>query len=562
MGIRVESARPARDGATGGVSARLLGAFSVSRDGVPLELPSSRKVLGLFAYLALAPSAVGRSGLCDLLWDVPNDPRGELRWCLSKLRSLLDEPNRRRVETSDDRIALRLDDCDVDAIDVASAVDAGIESLGLDQLRAVSRLFAGDFLEGLEIDRSPHFNVWLTAQRRRFRACHVAILSLLVARLPADPDGPSPHLEKWLSLAPLDARAHLILLNSLAQSGRIDECDRHIAASARFFEAEGMDFAPIRAAWRGIRARPSNSVRFAPAIAAPPTVLGPGKTVGQATPRASLAVTPFSEGAEGAFRGGLAHGLTDDVITGLAKLRSLFVIARGSVFALAERGVGPEDAGRRLNVDYVVGGAVRRRGCRVVVTVELVEVQTARIVWAEVFDRRQEETFEILGDIANNIVSSISTEIETAERNRAVLKAPNSLNAWEAYHRGLWHMYQFTRPENELARHFFQESVRLDPTFAPGHAGLSFTHWQSAFQQWEDRESESDRAFESAGRSVLVDDQARSRIGRWGAPCGCAAARRSPCANWNGPSTSVRISRSPITILPSSAPSPGIRSPR
>jgi DNA-binding SARP family transcriptional activator/TolB-like protein len=513
VGIRVESAGPARDRATDGVSVRLLGTLSISRDGVPLELPASRKVLGLFAYLALAPGAVGRSSLCDLLWDVPNDPRGELRWCLSKLRGLLDEPNSRRVETSDDRIALRLEGCAVDAIDVASAVDAGIEALGLEQLRAISRLFAGDFLEGLEIDRSPHFNVWLAAQRRRFRACHVAILSLLVAKLPADPGGPSPHLEKWLALAPLDARAHLILLNSLAQSGRIDECDRHMAASARLFEAEGLDFAPIRAAWRGIRARPSYSVRFAQAIAAPPTVFGPAETDGQATPRASLAVMPFLEGAEGAFRGGLAHGLTDDVITGLAKLRSLFVIARGSVFALAERGVGPEDAGRRLNVDYVAGGTVRRQGSRIVVAVELVGVQTARIVWSEVFDRRQEETFEILGDIANSIVSSISTEIEAAERNRAILKAPNSLNAWEAYHRGLWHMYQFTRAENELARHFFRESVRLDPTFAPGHAGLSFTHWQSAFQRWEDRESESDRAFETAGRSVLVDDH--SPLAHW-----------------------------------------------
>jgi tetratricopeptide (TPR) repeat protein len=113
----------------------------------------------------------------------------------------------------------------------------------------------------------------------------------------------------------------------------------------------------------------------------------------------------------------------------------------------------------------------------------------------------------VLDQIGDSIVSSISAEIEMVERNRAILKAPNSLNAWEAYHRGLWHMYRFTQSENELAQHYFARAVELDPTFARAYAGLSFTHWQSAFQRWGDREMESDRAFEMAGQGLLVDDQ-------------------------------------------------------
>src|SRR5215470_18817373 len=62
----------------------------------PLAVPRSRKVRALLGFLALAPCPVSRSRLCDLLWDVPNDPRGELRWCLSKLRALLDDGGRRR----------------------------------------------------------------------------------------------------------------------------------------------------------------------------------------------------------------------------------------------------------------------------------------------------------------------------------------------------------------------------------------------------------------------------------------------------------------------------------
>src|SRR5580704_841460 len=79
---------------------RLLGPFSIRRDGVAMSIPRSRKVRALLAFLAIGAGAYSRSRLCALLWDVPNDPRGELRWCLSKLRGLLDDSERRRVQTS------------------------------------------------------------------------------------------------------------------------------------------------------------------------------------------------------------------------------------------------------------------------------------------------------------------------------------------------------------------------------------------------------------------------------------------------------------------------------
>ena len=175
METYVESTRSSLNGPVG-LSVRLLGQLTIARDGVPVTLPSSRKLRALLAYLALAPHPVSRSRLCELLWDVPNDPRGELRWCLSKLRAALDEPGLHRIETEGDTVALRLGGTSVDAVEAAAAVAEGIETLGLDRLRALAELFAGDFLDGLELDRSPHFGSWLTAQRRRVGACHVAIL--------------------------------------------------------------------------------------------------------------------------------------------------------------------------------------------------------------------------------------------------------------------------------------------------------------------------------------------------------------------------------------------------
>ena len=197
---------------TRGLHVQMLGPLVIRRDGVVQPLPASRKVRALFAYLALAPRAVGRSQLCELLWDVPNDPRSELRWCLSKIRSVIDEPGRRRVQASDDAISLDLADCFVDAIEVARATQQGIADPCASRLQVLSSLFAGDFLEGLEIDRNAQFNGWLTAQRRRFRVCHAAILEQLVRSLSTDSEEVFGYLEKWLELAPFDQAAHERLL--------------------------------------------------------------------------------------------------------------------------------------------------------------------------------------------------------------------------------------------------------------------------------------------------------------------------------------------------------------
>jgi DNA-binding SARP family transcriptional activator/tetratricopeptide (TPR) repeat protein len=516
----VESDRP---GSGSALHVRLLGPMTISRAGVALTLPTSRKVRALIAYLSLAPRAVARTQLCELLWDVPNDPRGELRWCLSKARSIVDESGRQRVDTRADTIGLDLTDCFVDAIEIARAAQDGIETLTPERLRALSALFAGDFLEGLEIDRNPLFNSWLTGQRRRFRGCHVALLEHLSAGVLAAgvPDEEVfGYLETWRQLAPFDPRVHEAMLNALARRGRVRDGEEHLAATVRLFEDEGLDCTAIREVWRVARTQATKSrpttaqadgsppIATAAAVAVAAPADGREGSVAIEPRRASVAVMPFvDQNAETNIPGGPADGLAHDVITRLAKLRSLFVIAQGTVFALQERRIAPQEAGRMLNVDYVVSGSLHVRGKRCTVTVELAETRSARIVWAEVFDQALDDAFLVLDAIGNRIVASIASEIETIERNRAILRPPSSLDAWEAHHRGLWHAYRFNRADNERAQHFFETAVRLDPTFARAYAGLSFTHFQNAFQGWARREPEIERAFDIAGQSLMVDDR-------------------------------------------------------
>ena len=332
---------------------RFLGRLQVSHYGSPVELPQSRKLRALLVYLALAPHPVGRSRLCDLLGDVASDPRSELRWYLSKLRAVLDRPERRRVVAEDDMVSLDLSDAEVDAIQIENAVKAGLDMAKPEDLRQITDLFAGDLAEGLDLDRSPQLDHWLTTQRAHFRSTQAAILDQLIRRLPTDDPEARRHAESWVALEPFEPRAHRALM---ATSSPV-EAERHLSAAVRLFETEDLDPTPLQLARRSLHIAPVKAATVSEVTGSPSLSVAP-----EPRPfRPSLAVMPFDEPDGASGRAELGGGLTRDIITRLAKLHALFVIAQGSVFALAERGIGPDEAGQRLNVDYVASGAVRRR---------------------------------------------------------------------------------------------------------------------------------------------------------------------------------------------------------
>lgn len=490
----------------------MLGNLAIHHGARAVALPASRKLRALLAYLALATRPVGRSPLCELLWDGPNDPRGELRNALSKIRGVIDTPDRQRVIVVEDAVQLDLHGVHVDALEVERAISEGPASLSVERKTALVALFAGDFLQGLELEDCPGFDGWLAAQRRRFRGCQAALLEQLSQI--GDDESALRYLDQWLQLAPFDRRAHEQLLQRLARLGRLREGEEHLAAASTLFGAEGLDVTPLRAHWRECLAphRAGAAVTAVIAVAAEPQIARP-----QAPHPASIVVMPFVDPtAAPRARGDVADALAYDVTVRLAKLRSLFVISQGSAFALHERRIGPEEAGRMLNVEYVVGGTARCIGERLSVAVELVETCSARVVWSETLNRKLDDAFKVLDDIGNRIVSSIAGEIETIERNRAVLRPPNSLNAWETHHRGLWHMYRFTADDNAKARHCFESALRIDPAFSRAHAALSFTWFQDAFQGWGARGSAVENAYAAASQSLLVDDRDPAAHGAMG----------------------------------------------
>jgi adenylate cyclase len=186
----------------------------------------------------------------------------------------------------------------------------------------------------------------------------------------------------------------------------------------------------------------------------------------------SVAVLPFTNMSLDPEQEFFADGVAEDVITALSRYPSLFVIARNSSFTYKGRAVDVKQVGRDLGVRYVLEGSLRKSGNRIRVTAQLVEAESGKHVWAERYDSDLSDIFAVQDEITEAVTIAVAPAIDEAERQRAMRKPPESLDAWAAYQRGLWHLSKVSAAENALARNFFQQAIDLDPNFARGYCGL------------------------------------------------------------------------------------------
>lgn len=230
--------------------------------------------------------------------------------------------------------------------------------------------------------------------------------------------------------------------------------------------------------------------------------------------RPSVAVLPFRMMSTRAAPGLLADGLTQDITSQLGRARWLFVAARGSTFRFRAGPYDARDIGRALGVRYVVQGDVHVLASRIGVYATLADAATGVELWADHFECNVQDVVEIQQQIAEELVGLVEAEIEQVERERSLLKSPESLDAWSAYHRGCWHMYRFTPKDFDVAEHFFRRSLQLDPKAPRAYAGLSFVHWQRAFLELtRDRGTQERLALELAQQSLAADP--RDPLGHW-----------------------------------------------
>ena len=230
----------------------------------------------------------------------------------------------------------------------------------------------------------------------------------------------------------------------------------------------------------------------------------PEQTVQNSKP--SIAVLPFQALGNLTVGTTLSDAIPHDLIQAFARLRWLFVIARGSAFRFRTPDPDVREIGKALNVRYVLFGSVEMQGQLLVVTVELSDTGTGGVVWGDRFTAKADEVHGVREEITSKVVAALEIQIPLNEANSARLNISENLDSWSNYHLGLRHMYRFTLEDNSKATRLFEKAVAQDPHFARAYAGLSFTSFQSAFMKYKDgTEDPTLDARRFAERSIEID---------------------------------------------------------
>ena len=190
----------------------------------------------------------------------------------------------------------------------------------------------------------------------------------------------------------------------------------------------------------------------------------------------SIAVLPFENLSRDVDQEYFADGVAEDVITGLSRIKWLFVIARNSSFAYRGHTLDVKQIGRDLGVRYVLEGSLRKSGERVRISVQLIEAETGGHLWAERYDRRLEDIFALQDEITLNVVGAIEPSLRDAEIERVRRKRPDSLDAYDLVLRAFPHAYIAMPEEAVKALPLLDQALALEPDYAVAHAMLAWSH--------------------------------------------------------------------------------------
>jgi TolB-like protein len=180
----------------------------------------------------------------------------------------------------------------------------------------------------------------------------------------------------------------------------------------------------------------------------------------------SIAILPFTNLSSDPEQEYFADGMVEDIITGLSRSKSLFVIARNSSFTYKGKAIDIKRVGCELGVRYVLEGSVRKSGDRVRITGQLVDAATGNHIWADRYDSTLEDIFDLQDRVTMSVIGAIAPQLERAEIARAQRKPTESLQAYDYYLRALASSYRYTRDANIEALKLTQMANNLDPDFA------------------------------------------------------------------------------------------------
>ena len=232
------------------VEIRLIGDLAVLRNGDALVLPNSRKTRALLAYLILNPGRHRRERLCEIFWQIPDDPRGSLRWSLCKLRSLVNGAGVTRIIADRETVAFDPAGAAIDIFQLREALANGCASLDTGKLAELASIASRGLLPGIDPSGQPDFARFLTRQRETFRAMRRELLCELIRRpLRQSPGDAASWLQELVEIEPYSVEAHATLIATLIRAGRKADAEWQLQSSLSILsEIEGIDLAALRRA--------------------------------------------------------------------------------------------------------------------------------------------------------------------------------------------------------------------------------------------------------------------------------------------------------------------------
>jgi adenylate cyclase len=198
----------------------------------------------------------------------------------------------------------------------------------------------------------------------------------------------------------------------------------------------------------------------------------------------SIAVLPFQNISGDPEQEYFADGMVEEIITGLSRVRSFFVIARNSSFAYKGKSPDVRQVGRELGVRYVLEGSVRKAGDRLRITAQLVDATNGVHIWADRFDGSLEDVFDLQDQVTVGVVSAIEPRIRLVETERAQRKPTDSLQAYDLVLRALALMNTMSRERLQEAAVLLRQAIDLDPRYALAYAVRGVCLYRPIAQGW------------------------------------------------------------------------------
>jgi TolB-like protein/Flp pilus assembly protein TadD len=188
----------------------------------------------------------------------------------------------------------------------------------------------------------------------------------------------------------------------------------------------------------------------------------------------SIAVLPFANWSDDKENEYFSDGITEDIITDLAKITSLRVSSRNSVFTYKGKNVDVQKVGGEMNVRYVLEGSVRKAGNRIRITAQLIDASSNTHMWAERFDRDLQDVFAIQDEISKQIAGELKIRLTKEQEQAITRKETENLEAYDAYLKGLFHSRRKTKFDLDIGVENLNRALAIDPNFAAAHSALAF----------------------------------------------------------------------------------------